>query len=229
MSIVIDVLILAIIIICAYISAKHGFVRSVIEIAGFLAAVWITFLVASPMANYCYDKFIHKEIVNSATDAAESYGEKSSNAIWDSLPEVIKNNSERIGISSEDFIEKTVSGISSGAKSSVEAASKEIIKPVIVKVLGLLFSVIILIILMIIVKFLAKLLNKLFSFSIVGKLNRMLGGIAGAAKGVIVAFAFCLVISLIISFTKNGIFFFTEENIDKTVIFKFLLSFSPFK
>ena len=73
-------------------------------------------------------------------------------------------------------------------------------------------------------KILARILNKAFSFSLAGKLNTALGGVCGFAKGVIFALLLCVIIYAVISFTQNGIWIFTIENIDKTFIFKYLIS-----
>lgn len=229
MSILIDVCIVAVVVICAVISAKHGFVRTVIEIAGLIAAIWLTFAISSPLANSAYDKFIQPAIVDSVIEAAENAGAEGTADIWEALPEFVKNNADKIGISKESFEENITSGISSGMESAVTSASQTVIKPIFVNILGLLFSVILLIILMFVVRILAKFLNKLFSFSIVGKLNSTLGGMLGILKGIAVAFAFCMAVSLIVSLTDNGFLIFTPENIEKTVIFKALTAFSPFK
>ena len=61
----------------------------------------------------------------------------------------------------------------------------------------------------------------MFSFSVIGSLNRTLGGILGAVKGIVFVLIACMVISLIISFTGKPFFIFTEENINNTYIFKF--------
>ena len=80
-----------------------------------------------------------------------------------------------------------------------------------VKLISLIYSVFLMIILIFIVKILAKFINRLFSFSIVGSLNRVLGGIVGIPKGIIIAALFCTVVSLIVSVTENGFLIFTGE------------------
>ena len=62
----------------------------------------------------------------------------------------------------------------------------------------------------------------MFSFSLVGTANRVLGGIVGIPKGIIMAMVFCLVISLIVSFTTNGFLIFTDEAMEKSWFFSHL-------
>ena len=129
---------------------------------------------------------------------------------------------EKIGISKESINESISGNISGGAQSAVAAASQELIKPVITPVFASIYSVISLIILLVAVKFLAKFVNKLFSFSLVGTANRILGGIVGLPKGIIIAMVFCLIISLIASFTKEGFLIFTDEAMESSWFFSHL-------
>lgn len=102
---------------------------------------------------------------------------------------------------------------------SVPAAAKWISVPV---------SIVLLAILCIVVKIVAKIINGIFSFSIVGRINRLLGGILGAIKGISFSIAFCFILYLILSFSKNGFLFFTPEVIEKSYVFKFFMGFTPF-
>ncbi|MFQ8953025.1 MAG: CvpA family protein [Oscillospiraceae bacterium] len=81
------------------------------------------------------------------------------------------------------------------------------------------YGIIIMVILIFLVKILAKFLNGVFSFSIVGKLNRILGGIAGIPKGIIIAMLFCMIISLIVSLTPDGFLIFKTEAMEKSWFF----------
>ena len=56
MSIIIDLIVLAIIGLFIYTSAKRGFVKVLVEVAGFVLAVIITFTISSPLADATYDK-----------------------------------------------------------------------------------------------------------------------------------------------------------------------------
>ena len=85
------------------------------------------------------------------------------------------------------------------------------------------------IILMFFVKTLAKIINKIFNLPLIGKLNRFLGGIIGLLKGTIFALIFVMVIMFVISMTENGFLCFTQENVNESIIFKFLMGFTPFK
>lgn len=228
MSIILDLIVLAIIVITVLISAKRGFVRTLIELLGFIAAVFISFTISTPLANSTYDKIIEPSIISTVTSAADTAADNSAAAavdsFWNEMPGWIKGGIEKAGISKESLDGSITANIGNGVQSAVESASQNVIKPAVTGSLALIYQVISLIVLMALVKPLAKLINKLFSFSVIGTANRVLGGVVGVPKGMIYAVAFCLLITLAVSFTQNGFLIFTGEAMEKSLFFSFVNS-----
>ncbi len=224
MSIIIDLIIIGIILLTVLISAKQGFVKIVIGVAGFIAAVLLAFSLSGPLANLTYQNVIEPPIVNSVAEDSSGSASETVDKIWDSLPNVITDNADSLGISKESIIQSVEKETQTTAQGIIGNVSQNVIKPVLTGILETVFAVILIIVLLFVVKILAKLINKVFSFSVVGKLNRTLGGVVGLVKGLLIALIACEVILLIISFTKNGIWIFNNENIEKTFIFKFLIN-----
>lgn len=228
MSIILDLIVLAIIVITVLMSAKRGFVRTLIELLGFIAAVFISFTISTPLANSTYDKIIEPSILSTVTSTVDTAADNSAAAavdsFWNEIPGWIKGGIEKAGISKESLDGSITSNIGNGVQSAVESASQNVIKPAVTSTLALIYQVISLIVLMALVKPLAKLINKLFSFSVIGTANRVLGGVVGVPKGIIYAVAFCLLITLAASFTANGFLIFTGETMEKSLFFSFVNS-----
>ena len=228
MSIILDLIVLAIIVITVLISAKRGFVRTLIELVGFIAAVFISFTISTPLANTTYDKIIEPSIVSTVTSAVDTAADNSAAAavdsFWNEMPGWIKGGIEKAGISKDSLGGSITANIGNGVQAAVESTSQSVIKPAVTGSLALIYQVISLIILLAIVKPLAKLINKLFSFSVIGTANRVLGGVVGVPKGMIYAVAFCLLITLAVSFTQNGFLIFTGEAMEKSLFFSFVNS-----
>ena len=127
------------------------------------------------------------------------------------------------GVNKNDILEKfekeVQTQIENGVQDGVAVASENVLKPVVTKTIAFIYALVITVLLMIVVYFLARIINRVFSVSIIGKANTFLGGVLGPAKGIIVAFILCSILSLIISFTKDGFLIFTPENIEKTYLF----------
>ena len=222
MSIVLDLIVIAIIILMALISAKQGFVRVAVEVAGFIAAIVLSLSLSVSLADLTYQKVIEPVIVSSVENVTADTTSSAAENAWNSLPKFIRNNADKIGINKDTITQDISENIGNSAEEIVNSISQNTIKPIAINILKTLYSVILMLVLMVIVKFLARVVNKLFSFSIVGKLNRILGGAFGAVKGIIFAWLFCAIVSLLVSFTQNGIWIFNAENIENTVIFKLL-------
>ena len=225
MSIILDLIALAIIVLTVLISAKRGFVRTLIELVGFIAAVFISFTISTPLANTTYDKIIEPSIVSSVTSVADTAADSSVNtvdAFWNEIPAWIRSGIEKAGISKDSLDGSITANIGNGVQSAAESASQNVIKPAVTSTLTLIYQVILLIVLLALVKPLAKLINKLFSFSVIGTANRALGGIVGVPKGIIYAVVFCLIITLVVSFTQNGFLIFTNDAMEKSLFFSFV-------
>lgn len=221
MNFVLDLIILAIVIVTIYLSAKKGFVKVLVETVGFILAIVVSFTVSTPLAEATYDKFIEPSIIQSAEKNIQN-DEGIEKEVWENIPDIITKNAENFGISADSFSETINENISLGTKKAVTVASQNVIKPVCVSLVSMIYGVILTTLLFIVVKFAAKFLNKLFSFSLVGKLNRTLGGVLGVFKGVAFAVLFVVIVSFLVSI--NGkLFNITIQDIEKTFLFKEIL------
>ncbi len=226
MGVILDLIVVAIVAVMVFISAKRGFIRTLIEVVGFVAALVIAFTFSTPLANGTYDKVIAPAVITAVEGAASDTTTSAADAVMATVPDFIANNAESFGLSVEQLSQKI-----SGGENIAEAAksvSDNLIKPIAVKVLALVISTVMIVVLIFVVNVLAKLLNKVFSFSLVGKLNRTLGGVVGFFKGILLATVFCMIVGVIVSFTKNGFLIFTREAIDSSTIFGTICDFLPF-
>ena len=221
MGYLIDGILVSIIVLFIFLSAKKGFVATLIEIVGFIAVFMISFTAGDLVAATVYDKTIEPALVKNVSQNVDEAGQKA----WNTLPKFVSKNSGKFGVSQEKFNELVVENTKNGTENAVKSASQQVLKPMCVNIIGTLVSIILIILLMLVVKFLAKFINGLFSFSIVGKLNRFLGGVLGVAKGVIMASVFCIIVSFIANIVTDGFLIFTTENIEKTMLFKTLSEF----
>ncbi len=253
-SLLIDLILLLIIGVSVFFAARRGFVRTFIEAVGFLLAVILTLTICTPLASATYDKIIEPPILQMVSNKVdkviedkfeetpkfemtdeeyEDFKSQMTGSVDDiiaKLPAFAKNYIKQSGLKPETVVSSADKIVNKGLtiENAAEKLAKDIsqnkIKPLVCTVLSAIYSVIILMLSFIIVKILAIWLNKLFSFSVVGKLNATLGGVCGFVKGTAFALLCCSAIYMLIPLTQNGILFFTLENIDKTFIFKILIS-----
>lgn len=216
MSIIVDLIAVGIIVLFAVISAKKGFVRSLIEVIGFILEIIFIGKLSPYLANITYDKFLEPSILNSIGNM-ESGGAVELPQLPKFVSTLLGNNFDLSAL--QNIINEN---ISAGVTDAVAKASQEVIKPIIANILSLLYAVILTVVLMFLVKIIAKVVNKIFSFSIVGKVNRMLGGLMGIVKGVAVVAIICTVISSLFALSPEGFWILTPGVAARSVAFKLL-------
>ncbi|MBQ2286089.1 MAG: CvpA family protein [Acutalibacteraceae bacterium] len=222
MSIILDICVVVLIIAIVLLSAKRGFARAAVELLGFIAAVFISLTISTPLSNITYDKIIEPSVVRSVSEITGASAGETADKVWDALPSALKNYSGKIGISKENLDKSISEDLASGVEDTAKGLSQNAVKPIAVRFISLIYSAVIFSVLVFVVKILAKYINKLFSFSVAGSLNRLLGGIIGIPKGIIIAALICTVISIIISFTDNGFLIFTKDAVGNSWFFKHL-------
>lgn len=235
MWIILDLIIVAIVALFVFLSAKRGFVRTVIEFVGYILAAYLAFTVGGIISTAIYDSAIEPAIVSSTTekivDTAGEGLEFTVNSVWESLPNVAVNIAEKLGVTSDSLknslTENSVN--TENATAIAENAVSTIVEPVIVPLLKSIIGIILFTVLIFVVRILAKALNKVFKLPLIGGLNKFLGGVFGGLKGLLISVLFVMIIGLIMSFTENGFLIFTNENIEQTYLFKVFMNFSPFK
>lgn len=224
MGLIIDLIVLAIVILACFLSAKQGFVKVFVEAIGIVAAIFVVLTFATPVSNTTYDKYIEPPIVSAVVGVAEDSADGVAESLSENIPEFLQGKFQI----EEKISEFSDNEIGENTESFAKEMSQTVVKPIAVKIISLVFSLVFLIIALVLVKIIAKFVNKLFSFSIVGKLNSILGGAVGILKGVVLALIFCMIISLITSFTPNGFLIFTPENLGNSFIFTTFSGLNPF-
>lgn len=228
MTIVLDLILVAIIAIYVIICAKRGFVDVVVETVGTIAAIVLAFTFSTPLATFTYDRFFGPAIIDALTKSTAGVTQVTAEQMMGILPTPIVEGAGLFGVDLAAAVENITAAASGNVTETIANLSENAIKPIAVSIIGLAVTVILFMVLSIVAKLLAKLLNKLFSFSFVGKINHTLGGVVGAVKGIVIAAIFCIGVSFLISILGRGIWIFTAENIEGTFLFKFLAGLSQF-
>ena len=224
MQYLIDLIILAIIALTILISAKRGFVRIVIETVGLLLAVFITFSIHTPLATATYEKMVAPAVSEALSSAVNNSAEQTAQEIWEKLPGYVKDNPIFPGVSKETLTEAVGNAVSSGENMQGKI-SDALIKPTAIRVLSLIYAAALMAVFSAVVRLAATALNRVFSFKLAGRINTVLGAALGLLRGMISAGLFCVVISLLVSFTKDGFWIFTPEALEASWFFSIFEKF----
>ncbi len=209
MGIAIDIIIVLVLLFFIWSSARRGFVRTVIDIVGYILAMFVAFSISGTIADAAYDNFV-KPSMSSAIEEKLSEGsgqsaEKAISDAFDNMPSVVTRAAENFGITKESTIEKYSGALQNGSASAAEAITDYVAGPVIISIFTGVALLIILITLMCIVHIIARAANGVMSrIPIVGWLNKVLGAVTGIIKGGLITILLCAVLIIVLNLIPDG-------------------------
>lgn len=216
MGYILDLIFIAIVALCIFLAVKKGFVRSLVEVVGYLLAVVIAFSVSSFVADYVYNQVIETKLVETISTAVE----QNSNDVIDKMPDYLVAILDKTNVD----LDKLLSSDNLDSQKIANQVS-EVIEPLAVNIVRTIASIIIFIILIIVVSILARFLNSLFKGVILGTANKVLGGALGFVKGFVIASLFSLAVYFIANTSTSEILFFTNDAIEGSFICNRVISF----
>lgn len=228
-GIVLDILFLVVVLLAIRNCARRGFVRTVVELVGWLVLVYAAFKLATPLAQQLYDRFLHesvsKAILERVQSAMQDTAAQTSQSLWSSLPGFV-----RAGFNmTQSGLEQTVAdNISGGAEQICQMLMQSVITPALLLILRCVLIALIFALGTLLVRTVAISLNKLFSLPIVGSLNRTLGGVVGAVKGMILVLMLCVLLSLILTLIPEGLGPVNLEMLESSYTYRFISGMDTF-
>ena len=224
MSLVIDILILAIILVAVIVGYKKGFIKISVVSLGFVVSFVLAFTLSSTVANYTYDTFFKDKMVSTVNNALEKQGNVAIDTAIDELfssNEMIIKMAEISEISADD-IKPEITSNSNEITTVSQYIEQEVIKPSITFMLRIVFMILLFIILSLLFNILSKLLSKTFSLTVAKKADPIVGGILGLILGIVFSIMFCILLDSAISLFPEGFFGITAETRDASYLYRFV-------
>lgn len=217
MGIILDIILVLIVVVCILLAVKKGFVRSLIEVAGYVLAIVIAFSVSGMAAEYIYDNMINDVVVESVSTAIEENSEKALDALPDYLVSLLEQTDFDIDTLLKDNNENAVD--------VAQRVSENMLKPLAVGIFKTIISVLVFIILMVVVKLLARIVNSFFKGAVLGTANKVLGASLGFVKGAVFAIVFSMIVYFVASLSESDFLFFTNDAVNESVMAKYIINF----
>ncbi len=204
MSIILDVILLTVFAAFIFTAAKKGFMLSLLELIAVIAALSLSYQFSPVVAQAAYDNVVEENLIETVeTGLDENLNVSSSTAqaemVLDSMPDFVVSFASSVGIELEEIKSKITSETFSAENLATELVDK-IAQPIVVAGLTALSFLLLSSVLMFALKWVAQLLARLFKLPLIGTVNKALGGVLGACKGVMVI----IFISTILKFLFAG-------------------------
>ena len=230
MSILIDIAVIALIAVFAFIGYRKGLVKTLLNFAGVFIALIAAFYIAIPLSSFVFDTFfsdrihngVNKAIVNSAADTVTG-------AVA-AVPDYIKKGAKALDINVEKVISDSdpESGVSF-AEDVAETITQKVARPIVTRLLAIILFIILFVLLRVLIKVIANALNLVARLPGLNLANRTLGAVIGFAEGLLIAYVCCFAIMQIADIKGGSFLGVSMDTLSDTYIFSKLGGLFDFK
>ena len=234
MGIIVDIVIVAIIALSAYLAYKKGLIGTLFSLLGTVIAIVLAVNLCGTVSGFIDTKYVNPAVKTSiikAVDASvvgENYEQITVNADefrakLEQMPQSLKSILDMAGISSEQVVKNVQSGI------DLEKIIDDIASPISITISRVIALVGLFVIFFVALRVVTKLLTAVFSLLPVGKKLNAFGGLVfGILRGILIAFViatFFGAVSKGVDPDSNNIF--SKKTIESTYILKTIEDFNP--
>lgn len=202
---VLDIIFLAVIIIFIISGAIRGFAKAIMNIAAVVASFIISNIFSNVIADWIFDSFVRNDLITKLNTAAVNTEISVTGALGD-LPgwvsSIVSFFSNLFGFDEQRLVE-CFAGKPISAQMSSAVIADDFVKPIVSGIFAFFIAIIMFILLLVVFKLIIKLVNKIFELPVISPINRVLGGMFGAAEGLVLITIFLCLLSLIMDWTNS--------------------------
>ena len=194
MDIVLDVILVLILIAVVISSAKKGIMKTLAELVAFAVAIFLASQTAQPVASGMYKAFFSKNVERGLYEVLPSDTSKLTNTdkakyVFEEMPEFANKQAEKCGISIGSVAEQIAKSNFSDGDTLYQSLESNIVKPIAVAVLKhVMFFVLSVLYALVLVAILRSLAKGLKKSHLIGGADKLVGGVIGVVKGVVIVF-----------------------------------------
>ena len=210
---------------------KKGFLSTILNVVGFVAALFAAFALSAPLADGIYKTVVQPSCERAIESAlTETAGDltpaESIEKAMGSLPQFVQGLMERKGVTAQTLTNKIGGSVGSVAHDVAVTVTDTVARPVMTLFIRCIVFLVLFIVLLIVVKILEKIVAKLFRRTLFGGINGALGALLGAVRGALWVLLLVTVLQAIAGFTKPDAAI-SEKSIDDTKVVSVIAEKNP--
>ena len=225
-SMVYDIVLMAIFVFIVWRGWRQGALSAVVRLAGWAAALILVAVYSRPWAEQIYHTVVEQQAINAVTAAipAEMISAMESGAIAvQSIQEVLNNLT---GIFGGQVIDNTTANsiiimLQQDAGTLAQIITQTVLQPMLVSLIQAILSILMVVGCLCVSRLLARLLRARGGSGILSLTNRFLGAGLGVGEGLVTAYAYVFVLSLLAAFISTG--WFSRQILMQSVIVRLFL------
>lgn len=184
LPLIIDAILILIFISCVLDGRRKGFVKMILSVAAILVSILIANEYSSPVAEWANEAFVHEATVNTIAELISSHLNSGTQAVINAIPKYIIDAAETGGVAVSSVISDI--GSSVDAVQAAEQIYSGIYNVIIETLLSAAAFLVVYAVCNFVLSFGVSIINRFFKLPVLKGINKLLGGVLGAAKGIIV-------------------------------------------
>ncbi len=230
MAYLLDGAVILIIIVTVAVGCRRGFFKSLVLLAGSLAAMVLAGLLSNPLASFTFDTFMSEGLKESITAKIQEAGSGSAaeglEAALSELPGPISHALQAYVGTPGQIVDTVQDSLTGTASEAADKVVSSVIRPVAVALLGFLMFFILFVILMIVVRLLARLVKQIARLPVLKQADGLLGGLLGFVEGILLVLVAVTVVQLITA-SAGPDAMLTEEDVKDSIIVSRIAQHNP--
>ncbi len=210
MKFIIDIILVLIILVSAFIGYKKGFIKLLLPVITVVLAIYLSSLFAPKVSDFVSKKYIEPAVISSVEQKMNDATEEGNG--------ILLFAAEKIGIDLDIAIDNLVNN-----NQAAQTFTQNNIMPVLKKPVQSVVTLVLFLALSIVLGILARMFNKIIKASPVGLVNQLGGVCVGAAGGIVFSAMVCVILYLIINVKDNGFLIFTKENLENSYLYNYVI------
>lgn len=226
-SLLIDIIVIAIFAVIVVSAYRKGFLRGVISVIGYIAAIFLAIVISEYMAKFIFDAFIRDNIIESINTQFASGIDQTNislvvTGILASIPKFFANSITTHFGGEQGIIDSIENAFGGNIDNVSTVITDEVLSPIITALVQTIVCVILFFIFITIVRLISGMFQGFYAIPIIGPINSLLGGVLGIIQAIIILLIISSVCHMAISLSANGLEYFNTDIIEKTFIFKLI-------
>ncbi|MDR3551977.1 MAG: CvpA family protein [Clostridia bacterium] len=239
MSLILDIATVVIVLAIVIASWKKGLVRSVIDLAGYVAALVVSYLLCTQVGNWIYGTLIRPFVegtvkgyisssLGSAASKAASLSAADITSFASSIPAAFRSMLGQYSLSTQTMSQIASQTANSAGNTVASEVTKTIVTPIALVISRGIAFALIFSLCMVAVRILSHVLGGIFRLPVLSTINHIGGACIGALKAAIVMFLICTVMAVLVPvFSLKQKPPITQQTIEKTTVFIIFYNHDP--
>ncbi|MDD5952685.1 MAG: CvpA family protein [Oscillospiraceae bacterium] len=221
MSILLDAVVVAIVVLFALLGLRKGFFRSLMGLIGAIAALIAALTVGRFLSDWLYDTWGRALLTDAVTNALADSGASTAEGIATALPSYLQPVLDFAGGT------KGLETLLSASSGKVAGVVVKVLEPAVTNLLMVLLTIVLFLVFLLIVRLLLRLLDRVTHVPVLRQVNGLLGFLLGMCKGLLIVWLLCILTTALLPLW-SGSGQWLKTAVDGSYLFRTLSGINPF-